>query len=201
MINQQELKQLLTYDPETGVFVWKERPREMFSSDGQWKSWNAKFSGKVAGGEITPQVITYRTIGIHCRTYQAHRLAWLYVYGKWPDEMIDHINGDGTDNRIANLRDVDRSTNGRNARRPKDNKSGVVGVHWKKSMGRWAACISTGGTQKNLGYFPSLFDAAAARKSAELRLGYHPNHGANRDAGQLKHCSDSTLPAGRLPAG
>ncbi len=94
-----------------------------------------------------------------------------------PSGEIDHINGDRTDNRICNLRDVTSAGNSCNRRRQDRNTSGVTGVAWDKRASRWQARIGLNGKQKYLGYFDSLDEAVAARKAAELELGFHPNHG------------------------
>lgn len=112
MLTQARLKELLTYDPATGEFLWSATPR----------------SGVRAGspaGNISPEG---RRIRIDRKEYKAHRLAWLYVHGAWPAAVIDHINGDPTDNRIANLREATHQQNMANSKRRGDNTSGRKGV-------------------------------------------------------------------------
>lgn len=162
-MNQSELKELLHYDLDTGVFTWLVRvPR-------------TRFSGCVAGFECQG----YRRIKIRKKRYTAHRLAWLYVTGNWPEDEIDHINGDGEDNRFANLREADRFVNARNMPLSSVNKSGVVGVRLRKrkKSQSWVVQIADKGVKIHLGCFKSKNDAIKARKAAEKRLGYHPNHG------------------------
>jgi hypothetical protein len=103
-------------------------------------------------------------------------LAWLYVHGEWPDQ-IDHINHNTSDNRICNLRNVSHSVNHKNLTLSKDNKSGISGVRWEKSTGRWRAEAVQKGIKTITARFDNLFEAACFRKSAEIRFGYHPNHG------------------------
>lgn len=119
----------------------------------------------------------YRIIN-HCgKIHRAHRIAWLMHYGKWPENQIDHINGNGLDNRINNLRDVVHIENGRNQLMPKNNTSGVCGVNWCKQTNKWRAEIIVNGKKKCLGRHDLLSDAASAREAAERLYGFHPNHG------------------------
>jgi hypothetical protein len=171
MITQKYLKELFHYDPDIGSFTRKLRRQ-----------------GVVVGAEagcITEDGRThYRLVQIDGIKHKAHRLAWLYVHGKLPDDQIDHIDGDGLNNRIANLRDVTSRENCRNTRLRSTNKSGVVGVYFQKSSARWRAQIGTGSGNKHLGYFTDIKDAIAARKTAEIELGYHENHGTNDIKGE-----------------
>lgn len=111
------------------------------------------------------------------RAIYAHRAAWAISYGEWPKGDIDHINGDRADNRIANLRDVSRQENMRNAKRNRANRSGVVGVTWCRAARKWQAQIGISGKCKYLGIFSSRDDAVAARRAAERQYGFHENHG------------------------
>ena len=132
----EHLKNALIYDPDTGKFVWNTRPSR------------AVKAGDVAG--CVEKRIGYVTIGIKGRIYKAHRLAWLYVYGQWPKGLIDHVNGDKADNRIANLRDVFADGNSQNVRKPNSrNKSGFMGVIWFQN--KWRASMSVNGKSKWLG--------------------------------------------------
>ncbi len=172
-ISQNYLKKRLDYDPSTGEFTWKHDSR-------QRRTWNTRYAGKPAG--TTPEGVwqtTYTGIRLDKVRYLAHRLAWLYVYGVYPsdDLVIDHINGVGTDNRISNLRLVTPSQSNRNLPKPRTNKSGVAGVHFDKRRKKWMAHIRTEVKFANLGRFDDYFEAVCKRKSAELNLGYHANHG------------------------
>jgi hypothetical protein len=112
--------------------------------------------------------------------HQSHRLAWLYVYGKHPKRQIDHIDGDGLNNRINNLRDVTCRENLKNSRLRSNNTSGVSGVYFHKPSGKWQALIFTNSGRKYLGTFVDIKDAIAAREGAEIEHGYHENHGQER---------------------
>lgn len=143
-------------------------------------------SGKIfklhkAGGEHevgTLNVSTgYLEMIVGGKKYQAHRVAWLLHYGKWPDGFIDHANGIRTDNRIVNISDVSRRQNQMNTKMNSKNTSGVVGVVWRGKPQRWEASITVKGKKIHIGNFADIADASAARKAAEREHGFHPNHG------------------------
>ena len=102
------------------------------------------------------------------KSYRLHRLIWLLVYGYFPENVIDHINKDKTDNRIENLREVSQRCNLRNGRLRKNSLSGVKGVRWYKLGEIWGVCIST----KYIGYSKDLDEAVAMRLAAEQCLGW-----------------------------
>jgi len=174
---QEQLKSIVKYDPLTGVFTWKVRTYDMFSHGGNQgqrgscKVFNTKFSGKKAGkfdknGYL--QIRTYQT-GTMCL---AHRLAWLYVYGEIP-YVIDHVNGDKSDNRIVNLRNVNPSANNKNPQSLHPlNKSGVNGVNFHKTYKKWRARIVNNYQQISLGMHVELKDAVMARYNAEKEYGF-----------------------------
>lgn len=111
--------------------------------------------------------------------YPNHRIIWAMHYGVWPTKFLDHINGDPTDNRIENLREVTNQENCKNARIGKNNTSGRVGVSYYGHNGwsKWHAYIRGNGKLISLGYFEDFDAAVAAREAAEIEHGYHPNHG------------------------
>lgn len=185
MIDSCQLKELIDYDPETGLFTWLPRKRDWFKSVGQWKNWNGRYPGSVAG---TVGKKGYRTIAIHDKLYKAHRLAWFYVHGRWPTDQIDHINGDRDDNRITNLRSVSNSINGKNKKRDHRNVSGYIGVTPYPYHGtmKWVARIRVDGRLKHLGYFDTIQEAAVARKAAERIFGFHPNHGKKKSRAKIR---------------
>jgi len=152
-LTQARLKALLHYDPETGVFQWAGRK-------------HGRARNKTVAGCVEKRV-GYATVGIDGKVYKAHRLAWLYVYGVWPDGVIDHINHKKSDNRICNLRDVTNAQNHQNRARHTKSASGYVGVTWHKRDERWLAHIEVNGRRHHLGYFKDLDAAVEARKAAE----------------------------------
>lgn len=123
----------------------------------------------------------YVAIWFQGRIHLAHRLAFLYMEGEFPPDQVDHINGVRTDNSWPNLRMVAAAENQKNMKIAKNNKSGVTGVSWFKSRGKWVADIGVKGKTHRLGYRDSWFEAVCLRKSAENKYGYHRNHGTKRD--------------------
>lgn len=110
----------------------------------------------------------YQRISFNGRLFQAHRLAWAIAHGKWPEDLIDHINGDRSDNRLSNLRDVSARVNLQNERKARKNsRSGLLGASWSKVTKRWAARIHYDGKHRHLGYFDTPQEAHAAYLAAK----------------------------------
>lgn len=172
--SQEYLRECFLYDPETGALTWRARPRGHFRSDARLRTWNTAFSGKPALSAVSGT--GYRHGMLDMVGAKAHRVIWKMMTGADPDQ-IDHVNGVKTDNRWANLRDVDYPENSRNLARATNNTSGVTGVGWNRSARRWRAYIKSGGKNIHVGHFVLKDDAIAARKEAERRFGFHPNHG------------------------
>lgn len=150
------------YCHSTGSLLWKVKPKG-----------SSVQVGDVAG---CLNQAGYIVVGIKGKYYKAHRVAWEMVNGPIPEGYeVDHIFHDKTDNRISQLRLVNRTDNNRNKSMAVKNRTGVTGVQFKKN--RWEVQISDCKVQYYLGRFDTLFEAAAARKSAELQYSYHPNHG------------------------
>lgn len=166
MINREELKKYLNYDPSTGIFTWKMR-----------------CSRRVRIGDIAGNLSDkgYMRIAIMGKLYRSHRLAWLYVHGEWPLEQLDHKNRDRKDNRIKNLRLFTGRQNMKNQNLPSNNKSGIMGVNWNPRQENWIARIGVNAKRVGLGSHKSKLDACAARKSAEIKYGYDPTHGRAAD--------------------
>lgn len=160
-LTQARLRELIDYDSETGIFTWRERILS--------KKRHSLRGGRVAGS-IRPD--GYIMIGVDRRSYQAHRLAWLYTHGYFPEQTIDHINRDPSDNRLKNLREASMSCNIKNSKVGKNNKSGVKGVYWHESMSVWIARIKTDNTYRFLGGCRSFCEAVCARLAAEQCLGW-----------------------------
>jgi hypothetical protein len=158
MLTQEILKSVLCYAPETGEFNWINSPRR-----------NVKSGAKA--GSIDKK--GYVRILYKQKLYLAHRLAWMYVHGKWPEQDIDHINRNPTDNRICNLRDVSRKHNMENKKIYKTNKSGFSGITWHSRDKKWNVRIGHNNQRISLGYFENLDDAVDARKKAEMQIYTH----------------------------
>lgn len=179
MVNANIVRELFDYISSSGELVWKKRPVGSFKSQAAAKRWNQRYPGKVAGTVfVTGKAgIPYRYINIGSSKFKAHRLAWAHYYGVMPIGDIDHIDGNGINNRIENLRRVDQGENSRNARLYKRNKSGVCGVYLQARSGCWRASIQKDGYRESLGSHCDFFEAVCARKSAERRLGFSERHG------------------------
>ena len=168
ILNQARLKELVIYDHETGIFSWA------ISRRGVKK-------GSVAGAVKKRNCgKSYIYICIDYKIYRAHRLSILYMTGKFPVDEVDHIDGIGVNNAWSNLREVSRKENAKNMRLSVRNTSGVQGVYYDKGRSKWRSFIRISGKTKNLGYFNDLQEAKAVRKEAEIKHGYHENHGRNR---------------------
>jgi hypothetical protein len=178
MLNEQKLdlelvKRVLAYDRHSGCLTWLARPREMFENEGEFKRWNSRYAGKEA---ITSQSPKGHKLGTIFGVYiLAHRVVWALNYGQWPTGQIDHINGNGWDNRLENLRVVTARGNSRNRPIRSDNKSGINGV--RLNGRKWVAAINGNRKTIHLGTFEHMADAILARKKAEVAHGYHKNHG------------------------
>lgn len=176
VLTQEYLHEAIDYNPETGDFVWKVRPEHHFKRSNQHKSWNNRYSGTVAGKVDNNG---YLNIKVNYQLHRAHRLAWFYIKGFWPD-FLDHKDGDKLNNRFDNFRNTTRTINNQNACKRKDNSSGVTGVHWDKSKNSWTAAISVNGSRITLMTTKDLFEACCARKSAERYYGFSMRHGSSK---------------------
>ena len=162
------LRQRLRYDADTGRLIWK-------FYEPMPAQWNRRFANTEAGG--IKRNYGYRDVRIDYALHKAHQIIWAIHYDEWPSGEIDHIDGNGLNNSLSNLRDVSHNENLRNQARAKNNSSGVTGVVWNKQCGKWMAQIVADGTRHYLGLFVKFDDAVAARKSAEASYGFHSNHG------------------------
>jgi hypothetical protein len=170
---QEELRKFFNYDPETGIFTWKERQKGHWPSGKYQKmncvTWNSQYAGKVAGSKHESG---YTIIQFGTRNLRAHRLAWIYMNGDAPFGDLDHINRVKDDNRICNLRIVDRSQNMRNYLLCKNNTSGVRGVSWNKQFFRWDVNIKVGMKNIHIGVYKDFDDAVKARYEAEVKYNF-----------------------------
>lgn len=163
-MNSKRLKDLLWYDEESGFFVWKVR---------------GPLYGEIAGHEKIDKETGkgYVTISVDGKAHYAHRLAWLYMTDCNPPAAIDHINGDGTDNSWANLRNGTKGVNGRNRAKSKNNSSGTNGVFWHEAKRKWCAILTSKGKRHFVGLFDDVEDAAKAVQEKKGLLGFSQRHG------------------------
>lgn len=164
-VSLDRLNELFTYHND-GYLVWNvdRYARKVKGSKAGWES------------KSKDHQTSYINIRIDGKLYKAHRVIWFMNYGYWPD-YIDHIDGDGTNNRIENLRNVSMPENMKNRPRQKNNTSGVSGVCFINRFGKWKASISIDGKKKTIGYYVNFDDAVKARLIYERKLNYHKNHG------------------------
>ncbi|MGQ5734206.1 HNH endonuclease [Serratia sp. IR-2025] len=156
VLTRDRLLEVLDYNKETGVFLWKKK----LSARGA--------VGKVAGTNS----YGYCAINIDGVRYFAHRLAWLYAYGDWPNKEVDHIDRNRMNNAISNLRDVSRVVNALNNSPQSINSSGIKGVTFCKQRGTWQAQINIAGKNITLGRYQSIDEAAIAYNSANMVADY-----------------------------
>ena len=155
VLTAERLRDLLTYEPSTGVFTWR--------------FWRYHMRAGDVAGSLNKKLGCIM-IGIDGGLYYAHRLAWLYQTGEWPPQEIDHRDGNPLNNRWANLRLAAHAENVRNARKRRDNKSGLKGVCWSRQHGKWRADINLNHTRHFLGLFDAAEVAHLAYRRAARRL-------------------------------
>lgn len=144
-LTKEDVRERLNYHADTGKFSWVSAPSR------------AVCAGSMAGS-VHPSGHVY--ISLKRKLYAAHRLAWLYVYGTWPRCSIDHINGDPADNRIENLRELSHVKNLQAARKARrDNRSGLLGVTFRKDVAKWQARIQRNKQMLSLGLYASPEEA------------------------------------------
>lgn len=168
-LTQRYLRKILSYNPSTGIFIWR------------IKTFRSKANvGDTAGCD---NGIGYIKIGIRGIAYYAHRLAHLYMVGKFPKELIDHINQNGLDNRWCNLRQATKSQNMINKKKIRRNKSGYNGVTWHKKAKKYEAYVTHKRKKYYIGLFTDIKEAAQKRddKAVELfgeyaELNFDKNH-------------------------
>lgn len=178
--DQETLLKLLRYEPEAGRLYWRRRPVEMFTQcgdpQGKCNNWNSRHANKEA---FTASDRGYRVTFIGSVRLRAHRVIWCMVHGYWPDH-IDHVDQNRSNNKLENLREAGRIENARNIHLSVRNKSGRIGVSWRKHARKWTAQIRHNGQKIYLGNFSNIEDACRAREEAEKLYGYSPLHGSPR---------------------
>lgn len=161
------IRELLTYDRDTGRFEWLPRRLDYFKDRDSriCATWNSRYAGKSAGHLKSNGYVTIAVLSV---SFKAHRLAWVFEYGEWPTIGLDHINLDRADNRICNLRLATDSQNQANTAARIDNTSGQKGVCWNTRDRRWVVQIQVRGRGIRVGNFKNLEDAVAAYRKAAI---------------------------------
>lgn len=153
-LTAERLRAVLHYDESTGVFTRRVRT-----------------SNRIKVGDVVGTPTEGYLCGrVENRLYVMHRLAWLYVYGIWPEKNLDHANGDGCDNRISNLREADHGENAENIVAHADNRTGYLGVTWCKLTHSYIARICRNRVTRHLGKFPTAYEAHLAYLAAKREL-------------------------------
>jgi hypothetical protein len=155
-----QLRSMLDYDPATGIFTWLLRKHAP-------KHWNTRWSGKAAGSVTFSG---YLHIRLGNRIYRAHRLVFLWMVGAWPENEVDHQDGNRLNNRWSNLRQATPSENRMNKGMRSDNTSGRKGVCLDRRSKRWQAQVMLSKKRHHLGYFDTPEEAHAAYVEAARRL-------------------------------
>lgn len=154
-MTQERLKRRVFYSAKSGIFRLHKTGNIVGSSDAKG----------------------YLTVQLGVRHYSLHRLAWLYVYGKFPEGVVDHLDHNRQNNAIANLRETSQLDNCKNQKLSSNNSSGFVGVRWNKARNKWTAAIKVDRKNIHLGCFDSYEDAVKSRMAANVKFGFHENHG------------------------
>ena len=165
----------LLYEPVSGRLIWKHRPEYHFEKAVSSRTWNTKNPGSEVF--IDRNKTGHGRFTMNKTRHSESRVMFLLMEGRWPEHQIDHINGDPTDNRWSNLREVTAAENSQNLAMSSANTSGRMGVSFNKRRGKWQASIKVNGRGVALYWGTSFNDAVAAREAAEVKYGYHENHG------------------------
>lgn len=178
LIDIELAKESFIYDAESGILTWNSRPLSHFIDERAFKIWNTRFAGTVAGTIDTRGTTPYISVTFNKKHYFAHRIIWAIAYGEDADinKDLDHIDGNGLNNKLDNLRLLDRLGSARNCKIQSNNKSGINGVSWDESRKRWQArayeIVDGKHKSKLLGRFLAIEDAAKARKEWEDEKGW-----------------------------
>lgn len=170
-----QLRALVSMDVDSGALRWLPRPVSMFPDARACKAWNTRFAGapafctKSGNGYFHGSLLNTKVC--------AHSIVFALANSQWQTYTVDHINGDRTDNRPCNLRDVPHVQNMRNQPLSRASTTGLTGVSFDKARGKFAAHITVHGRVKHLGRFATAEQAAAARAAANKTYSFHQNHG------------------------
>lgn len=182
-MNDSDISKRLRYEPDTGNLIWLETGV---------KRWDSRYAGSVAGCAFqgTKCKKAYIVIKFNdSKTKLAHQVAFFLMSGRWPSG-VDHVNGNGCDNRWDNLREATKQQNNRNRRLGDKSSTGLHGVYLRN--GRYRVTVKDGAKSKGLGTFDTVFEAACRRKSFEVLSGYSEGHGDKRSCYGLVDAIEST---------
>ena len=171
MVDPSIIKSMYTYSPETGCLLW--------ANDNRSKGWK-KTQSKGLPAFTTIERKGYKNGKVLGLLMKEHRVVWAWHFGKWPDFQIDHINGNTSDNRIENLRQVENDVNCRNQSMPKSNTSGYVGVSFHSQIRLWSAKYRKDYKDYHVGYFQCKTAAAIAVMQARLQHDFTARHGEKK---------------------
>ena len=177
-ITRELLWELLDYDPDTGVLIWKERKTgSPYWRDQDARTFNTRYAGKQAGALVrySRSGLFRRSIKIFQQNFRSYRIIWVMMTGEWPKEGIDHIDQDSTNDKWQNLREATHSQNAKNLPMSKANNSGHVGVS-KKKNGRYRCRIQVNGVEICT-TCETEKEAIAQRKKWNQMYGFTENHG------------------------
>lgn len=175
-LTQEELKRLLHYDPESGIFIWRKRKTCDFKHTKNplraCNQWNSRYAGTEAG---TKRADNYCGIVINYKRYLSHRLVFLYLDGYLPENIVDHIDGNPSNNRRKNLREVSNSCNMKNIKRylRTTNDVKITGIYYHKDAKKWHVRVWSNGKCFSRGLFNDFDSAVMERYLAEREFGYH----------------------------
>lgn len=172
LVNQETVNSLMEYNEVTGKAFWKVRGCGLFNSSRIWACWNSRYAEKEIG--CVDKDTGYIKFAIGNKTYYLHQIIWILRFGHKP-KFIDHIDHNKTNNRLVNLREVERVGNATNMPKRQDNTSGRVGV-WRQRK-KWVGEICIGGITTKSIPFLSYAEACEWRSMMERSLSFHENHG------------------------
>lgn len=173
----------LVLDESSWRVLWSyERPRDDFRTQYSYKNYTNNYAGKEAGQIKKKEGYSdYRSIKVNGVHIQSHIAVWLLYYGEYPRGVIDHIDGDGLNNDVRNLRDVTMLENSKNRKMDKRNSSGYNGVSFVERRGKYRARAGAGGKDIALGWYDHIDDAIEARKNFDIKNGFSKRHGKTKD--------------------
>lgn len=182
--SQEILRELIDYAPHNGKMRWKPRGIRWFVGEsytvrkGRQKQWNSRYAWASCGYTFTAST-GYQAIrlSIFDVKHLAHRIVWKWMTGNNPPELIDHLDGNATNNRWNNLREATHSLNQRNKGKAKNNSSGCTGVTWDKSRGKWKVSVKVNGKMINVGRYESYEVACLKAKEVRDQNEFGPSHG------------------------